>query len=196
VLLNNQHPNEFSYSVRIDNTQGTFDATNHLLSRGHRHIGYLGDKFGLHSDAERRAGFQKAMQDAGVEVPSHLFLSGDGKMEGAIHALLSLFGSEIGGEQLPTALICYNDMSALGVMEAAKRLRYSIPGDLSIVGFDDIQVAELVTPGLTTVRQPKRQLGMRAMGLLLKLLGGEEAERSVVLPGELVIRGSTAPVAG
>ena len=67
----------------------------------------------------------------------------------------------------------------------------SIPGDLAIVGFDDIQLAELVTPSLTTVRQPKRELGTRSMDLLLKLLRGEEAEKSVVLQGELIMRDSS-----
>jgi DNA-binding LacI/PurR family transcriptional regulator len=192
VLLNNQHPYEFSYSVRIDNMQGSFDATNHLLSLGHRRIAYLSDKNGLHSDAERRAGFEKAMHAAGAAISPHLLLSGDGKMEGAIEATLKLFAQ---GDDLPTAAVCYNDMTAIGVMQAAKRMQLSIPGDLSLVGFDDIQVAELVTPALTTVRQPKRQLGMCSMRLLLKLLRGEETEHSLLLPGELIVRDSTVPVA-
>jgi DNA-binding LacI/PurR family transcriptional regulator len=189
VLLNNQHPDDFSYSVSIDNTRGAFEATNHLLQLGHRRIAYLGDRLGLHSDTERRMGFLNAMQSAGETVPAHFLLSGDGKLEGACQAAFTLLASKT---DLPTALFCYNDMSAIGVMRAAHLMRIAIPEQLSIVGFDDIQVAELVRPALTTVRQPKRELGARSMLLMMKLLGGETPEKSVVLPGELIIRGSTA----
>jgi DNA-binding LacI/PurR family transcriptional regulator len=189
VLLNNQHPGEFAYSVRIDNMQGAFEATNYLLELGHRRIAYLGDIHGLHSDAERRGGFQKAMTDAGLTIPANFLLCGDGKMELATEVTVDLFASP---KQKPTAILCYNDMTAVGVMEAAKRIPLRLPEELSIVGFDDIQLAALLTPGLTTVRQPKRQLGMQAMNLLLKLVRGEGAERSILLPGELVIRQSTS----
>ncbi len=186
VLLNNQHPDEFNYSVRIDNRKGTFEATNHLLSLGHRKIAYLGDRFGLNSDTERCAGFQQAMAEAGAAVEARFLLTGDGRMKGAMDALGSLKGN------WPTAVVCYNDLTAVGVMVAAKQMGISIPGDLSVVGFDDIQVAELLTPALTTVRQPKWELGMRSMALILQILRGEEAEKSVILPGELVVRDSTA----
>ena len=189
VLLNNQHPDEFVYSVRIDNRRGAFEATNHLIALDHKRIAYLGDRHGLNSDTERREGFQQAMQESGLPVPAHFLLCGDGKMDLAMQAAFELFQ---GTQTKPTAILCYNDMTAVGVMEAAKRIPLRLPEELSIVGFDDIQVAALLTPGLTTVRQPKRQLGMRAMNLLLKLLDGEETERSLVLPGELVIRGSTS----
>jgi len=185
VLLNNQHPDEFTHSVRIDDRKGTFDATTHLLKLGHTRIGYLGDQFGLNSDTERRAGFRQAMEEAGLRVEPQFQVSADGKIDGAAAAFRSLRG------RLPTAVVCYNDLTAVGVMEAAKGMGLSIPGDLSVVGFDDIQVAELLTPGLTTVRQPKWELGMRSMSLLLQILRGEEAARSVVLAGELVVRGST-----
>ena len=188
VLLNNQAA-EFTYSVRIDNTRGSFDATNHLLQLGHRRIGYVGDRLGLHSDFERRAGFLEAMEKAGITVPADFVLTGDGKMEGAYEAVLALLR---GNGDLPTALVCYNDMSAIGAMQAAKSVRISVPDQLSIVGFDDIQVAELVTPALTTICQPKRELGARSMRLMIKLLRGETAEKSVVLPGELIVRSSTA----
>lgn len=191
VLLNNQHPDDVGYSVRIDNLKGAFDATNHLLSLGHTRIAYLGDKLGVRSDEERRDGFNKAMREAGVGVSPDLMLSGDGKVQGAAQAGTMLFGRSRKNSKHPTAIVCYNDMSALGVMESAKRAGVALPHELSIVGFDDIQVAELVTPSLTTVRQPKRQLGLLSMNLLIKLLRGEGAERSVILQGELIIRGST-----
>jgi len=194
VLLNNQHPGDFSYSVRIDNTRGAFDATNHLLQLGHRRIAYLGDKFGLYSDVERRAGFLKAMQHAGLAVPHAFLLDGDGRMQGAVAAMRELWGNgqALSPLRFPTAIVCYNDMSAFGVMKVGKERNILIPDQLSIVGFDDIQMADLVHPGLTTIHQPKRELGSSAMSLLLQLLRGERAEKSVVLPGELIVRGSTS----
>ncbi len=188
VLLNNQHPGEFNHSVRIDNMQGTYQATRHLLELGHQRIAYLGDKFGLNSDSERRAGFQKAMREAGLRVDARQLLDGDGRIQGALEEFSAL------KNPLPTAVVCYNDLTAVGVMAAAKQRGLAVPGDLSVVGFDDIQVAELLTPGLTTVRQPKWELGTRSMSLILSILRGEEAERSVVLAGELVVRGSTRQI--
>ena len=188
VLLNNQHPDDSTYSVSIDNVQGAFEATNHLVSLGHERIAYLGDRLGLQSDAERREGFRKAMDQAGLAVRPEFLLFGNGKMEGAAEAAHEFFEKRRGEA---SAIFCYNDVSALGVMEAAKRTGLQIPGDVSIVGFDDIQMAALVTPSLTTVRQPKRQLGLRAMNVLIELLSGGPAERRLVMPGELIVRGST-----
>jgi DNA-binding LacI/PurR family transcriptional regulator len=91
----------------------------------------------------------------------------------------------------PTAIFCYNDMTALGVLEEAAQRGFEPGRDLSVVGFDDLFFAALLQPGLTTIRQPKRELGRRAMALLLALLRGEEAERTAVIQGELVVRGST-----
>lgn len=189
VLLNNQSlQDEAIYSVCIDNRLGTYDATRHLLNLGHRRIAYLGDRLGLHSDTERQGGFMQAMDEAGAEVtPDHL-LCGDGKMEGAAQAVIGLWDQAV----FPTAIVCYNDMSAIGVMQVAKDRQVRIPDQLSIVGFDDIQVSALVNPALTTVHQPKKELGAHSMSLMLKLLRGEEAERSLVLPGKLIERGSTS----
>lgn len=193
VLLNNQHPDPFCYSVSIDNTSGTLEAVQHLVQLGHRRIAYLGDRLGLHSDAERKAGFLQAMTTAGLQVPPEYLLLGDGKSEGAAEAFRAFLET---GFELPTAMVCYNDMTAAGVLEVARSAGIAVPGELSIVGFDDIQLAALLSPALTTVRQPKRELGMCSMQLLLQLLAGEPAEKSIVFPGKLIVRESTAPLCG
>ncbi len=192
VLLNNQHPDEAVYSVRIDNRRGAFDATQHLVELGHQRIAYMGDKSGLHSDADRLHGYQDALGSAGIKPDPTLQLTGDGKVEAAHEAFAAFVLSLREKKQaLPTAVFCYNDMSAVGVMEAAKQLRLSVPRDLSVVGFDDIQVAALLSPSLTTIRQPKWELGHRSMRLMLAILNGGDADKSIVLPGELMIRDST-----
>jgi DNA-binding LacI/PurR family transcriptional regulator len=187
VLLNNQHPGMFVHSVSIDNASGTYAATRHLISLGHNRIAYLGDQLGLESDSERFHGFQQAMSEAQLEVPVEFILKGDGKREGAAQACRALLDS---GDR-PTAIVCYNDMSALGVMDVAANLELSIPLDLSIVGFDDLFFTSALQPPLTTIRQPKKELGVRSMELLLALLKGEAADKHEVLQGELVVRGST-----
>jgi DNA-binding LacI/PurR family transcriptional regulator len=93
---------------------------------------------------------------------------------------------------MPTAIFCYNDMTALGVLSEAAVQGRSVPEDLSVVGFDDIFFGSYLNPPLTSVCQPKKELGRRAMQLLLALLRKEETERTILLQGELVIRGSTA----
>jgi DNA-binding LacI/PurR family transcriptional regulator len=188
VLLNNQHPSEFVHSVTIDNAGGAFQATRHLIELGHERIGYVGDQFGLQSDAERYAGYVNALSEAGLHAPREFVARGDGKPEGAMDAIKLLLARR----DRPTALFCYNDMSALGVLQEAERRRLSVPSDLSVVGFDDIFFAGLLHPPLTTVRQPKKQIGRRAMELLLAVLRNESTEKTVVIKGELVIRGSTS----
>jgi DNA-binding LacI/PurR family transcriptional regulator len=188
VLLNNQHPSEFAHSVMIDDAAGAYEAAKHLIELGHKKIAYVGDQFGLHSDVERHAGYKRALADAGVPILKSLTVRGDGKPEGARQAAKQLFAQH----DRPTAIFCYNDMSALGVLEEVAENRLSVPKEVSIVGFDDIFFAALLQPPLTTVRQPKKEMGRRAMGLLLAQLRGEEAQKTVTIRGELVVRGSTA----
>ncbi len=188
VLLNNQHPSAFVHSVSFDNVTGAYRAAGHLVELGHHRIAYLGDRFGLHSDAERYAGYCKMMAEAGLSVDEQLVVHGDGKPEGAAAAVRELLAVR----EPPTAILCYNDMSALGVLRQAVREGIAVPAGLSITGFDDIFFAKYLQPPLTTVRQPMRELGRRAMELLLSILRGEENEKTLLIEGELIVRGSTA----
>jgi DNA-binding LacI/PurR family transcriptional regulator len=189
VLLNNQHQDDFAYSVRIDNIHGMRLATEHLLELGHRQVAYVGDRFGLHSDDERFAGYREALNARRIPVNDALVVRGDGKADGAANSLDRLLKSR----SRPTAVACYNDMTALGLMHHAEELGISVPGELSVTGFDDIPFAAFTRPSLTTVRQPRRDMGRRAMRLLFALLDGEPAEKTSVINGELIVRGSGAP---
>ncbi len=188
VLLNNQHPGTFIHSVSIDNADGALKATRHLVELGHRRIAYIGDRSGLQSDTERYEGYVKALKRERIPVRRELVRRGDGKPEGAIRAAAELFALP----ERPTAIFCYNDMSALGVLEEARRARLKIPRDLSIMGFDDLFFTAFLDPPLTTVRQPKRELGERATALLIRLVKGESETQHTLVKGELVVRGSTA----
>ena len=188
VLLNNQHPSTFLHSVCFDNVMGALEATRHLIQLGHKRIGYLGDRFGLESNAERLKGYQMALREARLPIDKSLCVVGNGKTDGAQQAVRELFRLR----KRPTAIVCYNDMSALGVLHEAGLHQISVPGELSITGFDDIFFAPFLNPPLTTVQQPKRELGTRAMRMLLDLIKGRETERSVVVRGALAVRSSTA----
>jgi DNA-binding LacI/PurR family transcriptional regulator len=189
VLLNNQQAGDFAHSVSIDNVDGAEQATSHLIQLGHRRIAYIGDRLGMHSDDERCRGYRSALERTGIPFRKGLVGRGDGKPSGARHAFARLLALQ----EPPTAIFCYNDMTALGVLEEAATRNIRVPGDISVCGFDDVFFTASLQPPLTTIRQPKRELGQRAMQMLLQLLAGEETSRTVVLKGELMIRGSTAP---
>lgn len=191
VLVNNQQPGEFVHSVMIENVQGSREATNHLIQLGHRRIAYLGDRFGHQSDTERFSGYRQALDRAALPFFPELVAHGDGKPENAIAAAESLLGLP----EAPTAIFCYNDMTALGVLKTLHARRMRVPEDVSVVGFDDLFIASYTDPPLTTVRQPRRRMGQLAMESLLQLMRGENPSQAITVPAELVIRESSGPVA-
>lgn len=188
VLLNNQHPSEFMYSVMIDNEDGSSRATNHLVALGHRRIAFIGDRFGCQSDTERFSGYRSALDLAYVPFLPEYVTHGNGKPEGGQAAMATLLAAS----PAPTAVVCYNDMTALGALRAIAAHGLRVPGDISVTGFDDLFVAQYSAPPLTTVRQPMREMGRLAFETLTKLLAGFESQPIIKVPGELIVRESTA----
>jgi DNA-binding LacI/PurR family transcriptional regulator len=189
VLVNNQHPGEFVNSVLIENVKASAEVTNHLIQLGHKRIAYLGDRFGYQSDTERFAGYREALGRAELPFLPELIVHGDGKCEGGmtgVEALLNL-------PKPPTAIFCYNDMTALGALRQLHLRKMRVPEDISVVGFDDLFIASYTQPPLTTVRQPRRLMGRLAMESLLKLISGEDSSSAINVPAELIVRESTAP---
>jgi DNA-binding LacI/PurR family transcriptional regulator len=190
VLVNDQHPGAFVHSVMICNLEGSRAVANHLVELGHRRIAYLGDKFGYQSDAERYAGYREALHAAGIPHDPELVVHGDGKPEAAMRAMDTLLALT----HPPTAVCCYNDMSALGAMRSIHMHGLRVPDDISVAGFDDLFIASYTQPPLTTVRQPMRRMGQMAMESLFKLMSGEEQEVKIKVEAELIVRESTARV--
>ncbi len=137
---------------------------------------------------ERFRGYRQALADAAIPLDSQLVVYGDNSPEGAAETMARLLELS----KPPTAVFCYNDMLALGAMHAAHGRR-RIPDDISFVGFDDLFFTEFLQPPLTTIRQPKREMGRLAMGTVLQLLAGDRPEKTTHVKGQLIVRGSTAP---
>jgi LacI family transcriptional regulator len=178
--------------VYIDNVEGGRLATRHLLELGHRRIGFIGDfsenPFGFTSSADRCAGFRDMMGQAGLDVPPGYIREAPHSREAAALCasdLLALPGP-------PTAIFAGSDTQALGVLEAAARAGVDVPGQLSVIGFDDIEVAAHAR--LTTIRQPLEYSGARGAELLLRQNDGWRPQQPLVeeMPVELVVRGTTA----
>lgn len=189
VLVNNQHPGAFVNSILIENVKASAEITNHLIQLGHQRIAYLGDRFGYQSDTERFAGYREALDRAGLPFSPELVVHGDGKCEGGTAGVETLLGL---GEP-PTAIVCYNDMTAFGALRQLHIRQLRVPEDISVVGFDDLFIASYMQPPLTTLRQPRRLMGRLAMESLLRLISGEDTESATKVPAELIIRESTAP---
>ncbi|WP_432937506.1 LacI family DNA-binding transcriptional regulator [Kribbella sp. CA-253562] len=174
-------------SVGSTNFAGGMAATQHLLSLGHRRIAYLGGPPTSGCNQARMNGYRGAMEAAGLPVPKEYiwlreFLYDDGLAGGA--ALLDL-------PEPPTAIFAGSDEVALGAMEAARARGLRVPEDLSVVGFDDTQVARLASPQLTTVRQPIREMGAVALRTALRLAAGEKVDsHHVELATQLIVRDS------
>jgi DNA-binding LacI/PurR family transcriptional regulator len=189
VLINNQHPDEFVHSVVIDNVPASVKAVQHLIQLGHQRIAYMGDQFGFHSDTERFAGYRQALALADYPFLPELVVHGDGKPEGGEQAMEKLLALPV----RPTAVFCYNDMSAIGALRRIRVHGLRVPDNISLVGFDDLFIASYTDPPLTTVRQPKQPMGRMAMEIMLKLLSEGHHETIIRMQGELVVRESTAP---
>jgi len=175
--------------VHIDDEAGGRLATEHLIGLGHERIAFIGDTeenpYGFDSSARRRAGYEAALRDAGLPVHAELIRTGPHSRDVAHALTLALLAAPAP----PTAIFAASDDQALGVVEAAEGAEVPVPGRLSVVGFDDIEVARYA--GLTTVAQPLESSGTRAVDLLLDALAGG-TPLSEQLDCELVVRETTA----
>jgi LacI family repressor for deo operon, udp, cdd, tsx, nupC, and nupG len=193
VLVNNHNAQSgrYTFSVSVDNQHGGHLATAHLIERGHRHIAYVRGPADHSDDAERLAGYRQALDEAGIPFDPALLLPGNGRLDGGerAHAALADLAEP------PTAAFCYNDMTAIGLISAARRAGPSVPWDLAVVGFDDIPLAAHIHPPLTTIAQPQHRMGRQAMGMALALMTADDSPASfsdIVVRGRLVIRESSA----
>jgi len=174
--------------VFVDNRKAAQEATAYLVSLGHRDIAYVSGPMNTQICVDRDAGYESALRAADLKRNPDLSVLGDFSIESGMQAVEDLFAAR----QAFTAIFCANDEMAMGAMKALKDHGYRVPEDISVIGFDDIRYARHTDPPLTTVAQPKGALGRKAMELLLEILERPQTPaRKVVLPTELILRGST-----
>lgn len=192
VLVDAYHP--LLPSVSIDDLAGGRAATEHLIRLGHKRIAYIGEHlednlFKSRPVIDRFRGYRNALSDAGLPFRPEYHGQGNYGWRDARRMALEIFSLE----ERPTALFAYCDTMAYGIMEAAQTCGISIPTDLSLIGFDDVEVSQYFQ--LTTVRQPLYESGARGAALLLEYVDSDDSQepQHVVLPTELVTRKTTAP---
>lgn len=174
--------------VSIDNKAAAYTAINHLIGLGHRRIGIISCENSFLSTRQREAGYKKALEDTGLMFDSSLISYGDYSFKSGLRAANQL----ISHKNRPTALFVISDIMAIGAMAGIKQSRLRVPEDIAVVGFDNIRYSTMCDPMLTTISQPKYDLGCAAMSLLLKKIKGNIKEpASILLEHELKIRGST-----
>jgi DNA-binding LacI/PurR family transcriptional regulator len=189
ILVDAVHP--ALPSIAVDDGAGGELATRHLVELGHRRIALIGDpppEFRFEWSRDRTHGYERALRQAGIEVRPEYVREGTR----LVHVARAIATELLSLPERPTAIFASSDTQALGTLEAARTLGIRVPQELSIVGFDDIEVASYV--GLTTVRQPLAESGRRGAELLLRALGGRPVDlRTELLPLELVVRSTTGP---
>lgn len=180
-------------TVHSENYEGAVTATRHLLELGHRRIGFLAGRRDLVSARRREEGFRHALAEAGIDVDDDLVHAGAFTTESSVEPALRLLDRP----DRPTAIFAANDLSAAQVIVTANDLGLSVPGDLSVVGFDNIPESALTDPPLTTIDQSIQAMGSTAVETLIELIEHPDrhGERPLhrTLPTRLVVRRSTAP---
>jgi LacI family transcriptional regulator, galactose operon repressor len=187
VAMDRDYPDLKMDVVISDNLQGGRLATQHLIALGHTRIGCIAGPSKVNLSAQRVTGYIQSLEQAGLAVDRDLIISGDfhpASGQAAASQLLAL-------PDPPTAIFACNDLMAIGVLRAGMELGRRIPQDLAVVGYDDIELASYSTPPLTTIQQPKKEMGIRAFNFLLdRIQAKQSSPQKASLPVSLVVRGS------
>lgn len=192
VLMDRRSSKNEMCSVAVDDVKGGELAARHLVDMGHRRIGFVNGPASIRQCADRRRGVRRAMRAVGLDVETDL-------VEITVESLNTAAGDASVEELLrprrrPSAIICVNDLVALGVMRALARRSLAVPEQISVVGYDDLEFAGMLATPLTSVRQPRHPLGYAAADLLLKESadGPDHQHRQVLFQPELIVRESSA----
>ena len=178
--------------VETAHLQGALMATEHLIALGHRRIACLAGPANLNSSVQRIEGWRTALAQSGLAAEaSDLLWQSDFSSQGGFTTMQSILRSP----QVPTAVFVCNDLMCIGALSAAHQASVRVPQDMSLIGFDDIELARFASPALSTIAQPKHLIGVTAVDMVLeRIQGGRLQARQVILQPELIIRNSTANV--
>ncbi len=194
VVVNHQAAENFHYSIYHDDVDGSRQVTRHLVELGHTRIAYLGNSLSGRTTLDRLTGYQAEMMEHHLQILEGYIHHVPGSnpalgVDGAMHFLAL--------PKPPTAIVCFNDMLAIGVLKGCQQEGVQVPQQMSITGFDNITFSAYTNPPLTTLDQPKRSIGAEAARLLLTLLNSNQENPSfqpqqITLKGNLLVRQSTA----
>jgi LacI family transcriptional regulator len=177
-------------NIRVNYMTGIRRAIQHLAALRHQRIAFITGPLELRSAVARKECFERAMDEIGLKTPSEYIVAGDHTIDGGMRSLTVIEAMQTP----PTAVLCSNDVTAIGVMREAYDCGLSIPDDLSIIGFDDIRLSQFMTPPLTTIRMSQTDLARLAFQALAAALGEDVSQepREIVLETDLILRRSTA----
>ncbi|RAS79054.1 LacI family DNA-binding transcriptional regulator [Priestia endophytica] len=174
-------------TVSIDNIGGARKVTEHLIQLGHTKIAHIAGAMNVILSRDRLKGYKQAMISHDLEIHSSYIQEGESNLESGYHQMIRLLSLA----DPPTAVFVFNDEMAIGAIKAAKDSGLSVPQDIAIVGFDNLQMSSIIEPHITTIDQPKYEIGKKAMELLVHQMKGEPLKRKkFVLTDELIVRES------
>jgi len=190
IFIDNAVKSENATYVTTDFMGGAYQATEYLISLGHQRIAFFpGDTFVL-TGTERLLGYQRALAYTGLIMDTTLIRSSGWETQDAYQAAMTLLNER----RDFTAIFAASDMLAFGVLRALKEHKLRVPEDISLIGFDDIDLSERTNPALTTIQQDKQTISDAAISKLMQLLHGEKIPQPLVVPTRLIARASTAPI--
>jgi LacI family transcriptional regulator len=192
IVLNRRVEGLKGMNILSDDRQGAYKAVAHLIGQGHRRIAIIEGKEGFQSTTERKDGYLKAMSDNGIECEPQYQVQGNYDLKSGYTAMRKLLKVN----PRPTAVFCLNDDMAVGAMKAIAEEKLTVPGDISVVGFDDSMFSAFLSPALTTVKRPIEEISRQGARMLLDCIQNKVLDRETVhLHTELVIRESVLPPA-
>jgi LacI family transcriptional regulator len=187
VVLDRELTANSIINVSVDNIHGGYLAAKHLLDAGHQDILFVGGPPNSRDNQLRYQGFLNALTEREIHYTPKWNLEGKFTREGGYYTAKMIMMQG----KLPSAIFCANDEMAIGAVQAFQESGLQVPFDISVVGFDDIEIVQYMNPPLTTVKQPKYEMGSLAAHLIFQALNGDIPTREYVLPTELIVRNST-----
>ncbi len=192
VVLDRESKNAKINSVTINNNYGAFIATEYLIKLGHERIAYIGGAVNMEISVRRKEGYLRALQEYGIPVAGRYICYGDYTLQSGFECM----GRLLKEHPEITAVIAANDLMAIGAVQQLHKVGLHVAEDISVIGFDNIELAVNIDPALTTVEYPMEQMSERVISLILRQIKQEEyPTEAVTLFPKLVIRESCAPVA-
>ena len=193
VYVDSRPQQPAAMTLNVDYRHGIWQGVQHLAVLGHRKIAFISGPLNLHTARLRQQAFTESMEQVGLQANPAWLIEGDHTLEGGMHAMQQLLQCSDG----PTAILCSNDMTAIGVMHAILGAGLRIPDDFSVIGFDDVQIAQFTFPPLTTIRMSCLDLARGAVAVLCPdpkapPPAGEKTKLTIMIPTELIVRRTTS----